>query len=203
MNFFGTILLASHEMITIMTTIYKLVALIVVAVTVSCHEARKDDSNTLAEQANDQKFQTNEAKEDANFIAKAVADTYAEMALAKLAVQRSANEEVKEIAYGLERDYQKLLSELKTLAEHKAISLPSEDKNEDFNKSKKFQNKTAKDFDRKWCSEMIDAYEDMITQFEKRMERSKDPDIKALANKILPNLRTQLEKLHACCDKLK
>jgi putative membrane protein len=186
----------------IMTPVYKLITLIVLIITISCDRTQLDDSNKTAEKANDEKFRTNEARDDADFIVKAVANHYTEIKLAKVAEKRSANQEVKAMAHLLERDYEKSLLDLKAFAEHKVISLPVEEKSEERNSVEKFRNESGKDFDKKWCREMIHAHEDAITQFEKRMEKSKDSDIKALANKTLPNLRTQIEKLHACYDKL-
>jgi putative membrane protein len=171
----------------------------------SCNENRKnenDNSKETAEKANDEKFKSNEANKDADFVAQAVGESYAEIKLAKLAEQRSASREVKEIARMVEKDHEKSLNELKTLAQHKAISLPVEENDQDKNDIEKFQDESGKDFDKKWCKEMIDAHEDAISKFENRMEKTEDADVKALANKTLPHLRTHLEKLNLCYTKL-
>jgi putative membrane protein len=184
---------------------FKVVVLAAMVALLSCNETRKNDnsdSNETAEKANDEKFKSNEANSDADFVAEAVGESYAEIKLAKLATQRSANSEVKEIARMVAHDHEKSLDELKTLAQRKAISLPVEENDQARNDIEKFQNESGKDFDKKWCKEMIDAHEDAISKFENRMEKTEDADVKALANKTLPELRTHLEKLNSCYTKM-
>ena len=171
-----------------------------------CDQKRNNadkDTAEAAEDANDDKFQTQKSEQDAEFIAEAVANNYAEIEIAQLGVQRSDNAEIKAVGRELEDAHNKLLKDLQNLAEKKAISVPqsSEDEDrrkiEDLNKEDKI-----KDFNREWCETMVKKHEKSIEEFEERLAKTEDPDIKALVNESLPHLRSHLEKVKACHDKI-
>jgi putative membrane protein len=189
-----------------MKRIFKILTLASLFAFASCNEARREqeqDSNEVAEEANDDKFEDNDMEKDADFVAEAVASNYAEIKMAKLAQQRSSNAEVKEIARMLEADHTKVLNELKTLAQTKAITVPVEEKDEAKRKLENLTEEDAEDFDKKWLEQMEDAHEKSIDKFEKRADKGEDADIKAFAGKTLPHLRMHKEKIDACQDRVK
>ena len=173
----------------------------------SCNEARREqdqDSNEVAEEANDERFDDNAGMEkDADFVAEAVASNYAEIKMAQLAMQRSNNPQIKEIAKMLEADHTKTLNELKTLAQTKAITVPVEEKQEAKDKAKKLSEEKAENFDEEWLDVMEDSHEKSINRFEKKAENAEDADIKALATKTLPHLKMHKEKIEAADEQLK
>ena len=169
----------------------------------ACQQKENKDSAEVAEEANDDKFQTQKSEQDADFIADAVASNYAEIEMAQIGVQRSDNPEIKEIGRMLEDEHNKLLKELQNLADKKAISVPtgSEDsdrkKIEDLNKEDKIR-----EFNKEWCETMVKRHEKSIENFEERLNKTEDPDIKNLVNESLPQLRSHLEKVKACHEKI-
>ena len=172
----------------------------------SCNETRRDDdndSNEVAEEQNEEKFEDNDMENDAEFVAEVVAANYAEIEFAQLASQRSTNPEVKALARQLVTDHTKVLSDLKSLAQSKAISVPTEAEDADERKIERFYDEAGKDFDKKWTKEMIDKHEKSINRFEKRFEKTEDAELKAFADKTLPHLRMHLEKLNALLEKIK
>lgn len=172
----------------------------------SCNETRREqdqDSNEVAEEANDEKFEDNDVEKDADFVAEAVAANYAEIKMAKLATQRSSNPEVKEIAAMLEADHTKVLNELKSLAQTKAITVPVEEEDEAKRKMERLSDEKGEDFDKKWLEQMEDAHEKSINKFEKRAEKGEDADIKAFASKTLHHLRMHKEKIDAAQERVK
>ena len=177
------------------------------ALTFSCSTgSRHEDPATeeAAKEANDDKFQTHDAEADAKFVVEAVAANYGDIEMAKLAAQRSDNTEVKEVAKSLEHEHNKLLKDLQALAGNKAISVPAE---KDAGSKRTIENlndeKDIKDFNTKWCSEMIDSHEKCIRSFEAQLEKTTDEDLKALINQSLPPLREHLDKIKACHEKVK
>src|SRR5436190_17432790 len=70
---------------------------------------RAEDAKKEADKANDEKFQTNSAESDADFISHAVASNIAEIEMAQVGVQRSGSADVKEVGRMLETDHNKLL----------------------------------------------------------------------------------------------
>jgi putative membrane protein len=174
-------------------------------VMVSCTPKEKAaDSNEVAEEANEEKFDDKKDEKDAEFVAEVVASNYAEIELAKLASTRSDNAQVKEVAKMLEDDHNKLLSELQAFAGTKAITVPTEPKDD---AKKKIEDLTKeediKDFNKEWCKEMADKHEKTIEKFEDRAEKTADADLKIWINQTLPHLRTHLDKVKACEESLK
>jgi putative membrane protein len=183
-----------------MKKIWNLMPMIVAALFFIACEPKKDnankDTNETAEEANDDKFQTNKAEEDADFVAEAVASNIAEIEMAQLAVQRSDNPEIKEIGRTLENEHNKLLKDLQDLAAKKTISVPAAGEDADRRKIEDLNKEDdIKDFNKDWCKALVDKHENSIEKFEKRLQNTADPDIKALINQSLPHLRSHLEKI--------
>ena len=190
-----------------MKSIFKIMTLVSLMAVFSCNEARRDnnheDSKEAAEEANDEKFEDRDDEKDADFVANTVAANYGEIKFAQLATQRSSNPEVKQIASMLIEDHTKTLNELKGLAQTKSISVPVEEDDEARRKTERFSDEAGKDFDKKWCREMIDRHEESINKFEKRFDKAEDAELKAWINNTLPHLRMHLDKLKACHEKIK
>jgi putative membrane protein len=190
-----------------MKRIFKILTLASLVAFASCNESRREqdrDSNEVAEEANDKKFEDNDMEKDADFVADAVAANLAEIKMAQLAQQKSSNPEVKDIARMLEKDHTMVLGELKSLAQQKAITIPTDAKDDAKDKLKKLSDeKSVKDFDKKWLDQMDENHKKSIDKFEKRADKGTDPDIKAFASKTLPHLRMHKEKIEACQDNMK
>lgn len=190
-----------------MKRIFKILTLAsLVVVFASCNETRREqeqDTNEVAEEANDEKFEDNDMEKDADFVAEAVASNLAEIQMAKLASQRSSNPEVKQLAKTLENDHTKVLAELKALAQQKAITVPVEPEDEAKRKMENLREEEADDFDKKWLETMEDAHEKSINKFERRADKGEDADIKSFASKTLPHLKMHKEKIDQCQDKVK
>ena len=196
-----------------MKRIFRILTLVSLVSLLACNEAKrgndsdaaydKDDSKEKAKEANDEKFEDNDMEKDADFVANTVAANYGEIKFAQLASQRSSNAEVKHIASMLVTDHTKTLTELKKIAQSKAITIPVEADDEAIRKTDRFSDEAGKDFDKKWCKEMIDRHEETINKFEKRLDKTEDAELKSWINKTLPTLRSHLDKLNACEGKIK
>jgi putative membrane protein len=170
---------------------------------ISCGPKQNTDSNEAAEEANDDKFQSRTAEKDADFVMEAVAANYAEIELAQLAVQKSNDTEIKQVAQFLENQHTKVLAELKDVAGKRVISIPS---NADDAAKRKIEDLTkeddVKDFNKQWCKEMIDKHEASIKKFETRMNDTEDQELKSWISETLPHLREHLDRIKACHDRL-
>jgi putative membrane protein len=168
-------------------------------------EKETKSSVEVAEEKNEKKFEENkEVRKDADFVVDQVASNYADVALARLATKRSDNSEIKKVAKMLEEQHQKTLKELQALASKKSISVPKE---ADDNGKKEIQEfadmKEVKNFNEDWCKEMVDTHEKTINEFERQLETTKDADLKAWIGQTLPSLRSHLDQLKACHEKMK
>jgi len=189
-----------------MKKLWYIIPVLTVMFFASC-EPKKDnpnqDSAEAAADANDEKFQTNKAEEDADFIADAVACNIAEIEIAQLGGQRSDNADIKAISKTLENEHNKLLKNLQDLAAKKTISIPSASEDADVKKIEDLNKEDdIKDFNKEWCKTVVKKHEENIEMFEKRLQNTADPDIKAFINESLPNMRSHLEKAKACSERI-
>lgn len=169
----------------------------------SCGPKQNTDSNEAAEEANEDKFQSRDTEKDAQFVAEAVAANYAEIQLAQLAIQKSNDTEIKNVAQFLETEHNKVLAELKDVAGKRVISVPS---SEDDAARRKIEDLTkeddVKDFNKEWCKTMVDKHEKSIEKFETRMNETEDAELKAWLSGTLPHLRDHLDRIKACHERI-
>jgi putative membrane protein len=168
-------------------------------------EKNEKSSVEVAEEKNKEKFDENkEVRKDADFMVDQVSFNYAEVALAQLAEKKSDNSEIKKVATMLEAHHAKTLKELQALAGKKSITIPREADDagkkdiQDLNEATDIEK-----FNEGWCKEMVDNHEKIINEFERQLESTKDADLKAWIGQTLPTLRSHLDQLKACHEKLK
>lgn len=195
-----------------MKRIFRILTVVSLVSMLACNEAKREndgdavdnkDSKEQADEANDEKFEDNDMENDADFVARTVELNYGEIKFAQLASQNSSNPEVKKIAAMLVTDHTKTLNELKAFASSKSISVPVEEDDEARRKTERFSDEAGKDFDKKWCKEMIDRHEESINKFEKRIDKTEDADLKAWLTKTLPVLKSHRDQLEAIHDRIK
>lgn len=175
----------------------------------SCsNEQKAEDPAKVAEQQNEAKFDSsstkNETKDNgADFLVEAAGINLEEIELGKMAEREGTAADVKELGKMMAEQHKAAYDEMKKLADSKSITVPDmitkdgQDAAEKLSKEKK-----GKDFDKKFCDMMIDGHEKAIKKFENCSEKCGDADVKAWADKMLPDLRKHLEHSKACKDAL-
>jgi len=166
-------------------------------------ETKPEESKEVAEDKNDAKFKTDSSENKAEFVVDAAAGNYAEIKLAQLAEQKSGDKEIKDLAKMLVADHTAALDDLKTLATSKAISIPTEETDKAKELVKDLSDDSPADFDKAWTKELMDKHEKTINTYEKELGDTKDEDIKAWINKVLPKIRTHHDKLMAINSRVK
>jgi len=167
-------------------------------------EERAENTQDIAEDANDDKFDDNDVKNDADFVAEQVAANYAEVKMAKLAAEKSSLPDIKKVAQSIETAHSKNLEELQQLASAKSITVPIDaDKDAIKTVENLRDEKDAQNFNEEWCKEMVDKHENTIELFEDKLEKTEDPELKSWISQSLPGLRSHLDQLRACHERLK
>lgn len=167
-------------------------------------EERAENSEEIADEANDDKFDDKDVKNDADFVAEQVAANFAELKLAQLASEKSSVADIKKVAKMLETEHSKKLNELQKLASAKSITVPIEADKESIKTVENLRDeKDAENFNEEWCKEMVDKHEKKIEVFEDKLESTEDPELKSWISQTLPGLRSHLDQLKACHEKLK
>ena len=64
-------------------------------------------------------------------------------------------------------------------------------------------NNTGSDFEKAYINMMVDDHQKVVDKFKDASDKCKDPDIKALASKLLPTLQAHLDHAKMLKDGLK
>ena len=143
-------------------------------------------------------------EKDQNFVKDVIAANMGEIKMAQLAQQKASNKEVKDLAQMLEKDHSAVLSELKSYASQHNIAAPAEETQDAKDKYSDFEKKSGKDFDKDWCDLMEKNHKGSIDKFEGiANDADSEAELKSFVNKTLPALRTHLDHVMQCKNKLK
>lgn len=134
-------------------------------------------------------------KEDADFATTAAMGGLAEVEFSKLAAAKATNAKLKSFANMMITDHEKVNEELKTIAISKNISLPSALDDDRQKKWDDLNTKNGKDFDKKYADLMVDDHQKTFDLMEKQAKEGVDPELKALAAKTAPIVKSHLESI--------
>jgi putative membrane protein len=172
------------------------IAVVFISCLLSCQNT-KNDSNAIAEEKNEKKFDTRAEEKEADFVAGAIEEKYAGIKLAELASTKSSNKHVQDVAQQLVNDQTTSLTAFQNIANKKGISVPVEEGEEAKEKVNKLSKEQDPDFDKKWCDEFVANHEKQIRQYEGMRDRADDTELKEIITNDLIVLRAQLDKLNA------
>jgi putative membrane protein len=127
----------------------------------------------------------------------------AEVELGKLAAQKAKNADVKKFAQMMVTDHSKANDELKSIAQKKNITLPTQIDSSHQADVQELQSESADDFDKEYVDMMVEDHEKDVAAFKQQAESGTDPDAKAFAAKTLPTLQKHLDAIKAIQAKMK
>ncbi|HEY0175652.1 MAG TPA: DUF4142 domain-containing protein [Pedobacter sp.] len=136
---------------------------------------------------------------DAEFATKAAVGGMAEVALGKLALEKTANAKIKDFANMMVNDHGKANAELMAIAKIKNITLPADVDEEHQKKMDELKQKTGADFDKAYVDAMVDGHKKTLTLMQDEAKDGKDTDLKAFAEKTAPIVDmhlTMINKIH-------
>ena len=142
---------------------------------------------------------------DAAFMRKVAEINMEEIKLGKLAQQKGTMPHVKELGTMMVTEHTKAMADLKVLAKTKMVNLPATESEEIMDAYKTLSAKTGKEFDKAYSSMMVKGHQEAIALFETTVMDTKDADVKTMANKTLPGLKTHLKHAEMCqkeCEKM-
>ena len=151
-------------------------------------------SNPSAPVARDSKTSSDSKlpRADRRFFNKAARLGEKEVALSRIAAERATNPEVRAFASEMETAHTAANAELDTLIRQKGVRLDDHDSAvEQRELTKKWNEKKAGGFDEDYMEAIIDAHQDTIDVLKNGAE-SKDGDIAAYSNKMLPAVKAHL-----------
>lgn len=134
------------------------------------------------------------AMSDQTFVTKAAEGGLAEVELGKLAQQKGTTDEVKNFGQRMVTDHSKANDELKTIAQNKKITLPSDLGTHDKATRDRLAKLSGAAFDRAYMRTMLADHRKDVNEFKHESSMGKDADIKAFASKTLPTLEDHLKQ---------
>ncbi|UMY65150.1 MULTISPECIES: DUF4142 domain-containing protein [unclassified Flavobacterium] len=171
---------------------------------VSCKkENTTTDTEEVADDQNDEKFDDTDKEDDSEFVVKAAEINMDEIALGKLAQTKGTAASVKDLGKMMVAEHTKALDELKAMAMAKNISIPESPTEDSKETLTKFQEKETADFDKDYADKMVEGHKDAISAFEKAATDAADADVRNWATKMLPGLRLHLQHAEEVRDGLK
>lgn len=144
-----------------------------------------------------------EASNQDSFWNEAAQAGMAEVMLGNLALQKSSNDEVKQMAQKIVDDHTAANNELKDLAASKSATLPTEVNAKQKAVYDKLSSLTGGEFDKQFIKVMVKDHEKAVSLFQKQADKGTDAQVKAFAAKTLPTLQGHLETAKAMNDKMK
>ena len=136
---------------------------------------------------------------DSAFMEHALADGMAEVQMGQLALEKSSDAQVKQLAQRIVTDHKKADRELRKLAVRKQVRLPATPTAEAQQKVASMRQMDGAAFDRAWAAAMVKDHTKAIDMFTTESQQAKDADVRKFAEATTPTLRTHLEmaqKLH-------
>jgi putative membrane protein len=141
-------------------------------------------------------------KTDLQIVAAMARANLAEIEAGKLALANGQSAEVKTFAQQMVDDHTKALADVTTLAQNKGVTLPTEPDAKHKAMAAKLSKLKGEKFDQMYMKQAgVADHKQVHAMLKKDEARAKDPDVKALAAKMLPTVEQHLtaagDKAHA------
>jgi len=161
-----------------------------------------ENSERIAKKENDKHFESKSTEKEADFVVETIEGNFANVKFAQMAIDRSGNSNVKEVAAMIEKNHESLIKELKGFANMRGIAIPLEENKKARKKLADLSGTEDKSFDERWCTELTNRHEKTIEDLEDMWEKTHDEELNKWINSALPGLRNDLVKLQSCHEKL-
>ena len=125
---------------------------------------------------------------------KAAQDNMSEIDIARFAMQKSQNPDVKDYANMIQSDHSSALEDLTDLMKDKSVSLPSTLNPETKMDIEKLTALSGPDFDREFANMTVSYHQKVIEMFRDQVNIAQDPEVVKYAEDMLPKLEMHLEK---------
>ena len=192
--------------IKVRVTFFITTVILATLITTSCADKPKtDDATKVAADENNAKFDNKKLEKDAQFLVDATAINLEEIQLGQLAQDKSSNADVRELGKMMVTAHSSSLKSVTGLAKKKLVTIPDSMSAKAQDAYAQLSAKSGKDFDKAYCTMMVDGHKKAIATFEKESTESRDMDIKEWATAMLPDLRKHLDHVFACqkkCEKM-
>lgn len=132
------------------------------------------------------------SSDDKSFLKDAAEGGNAEIAIANLALKKTARLDIKAFAHLIISDHEKANEQLKSIAAANQTEMPSGMGLKYTAQKARLEALAERDFEKRYVNAMVDDHKAAIAVFEKEVQYGSDPDLKKLASMTLPTLKQHL-----------
>jgi putative membrane protein len=125
---------------------------------------------------------------DRQFMMDAAYGGLAEVEIGRMAARKAQSRQVKLFAQKMVEDHARSNQELKTLAQNKNVTIPTELDATHVATKARLEKLSGAAFDRAYMREMVANHQKDASEFRKQSRSGQDPDLKAWAARTLPTL---------------
>jgi putative membrane protein len=136
---------------------------------------------------------TSSGSQDIEFVMHAAQGGMAEVEIGKLAADRAKSDEVKKFAQRMVDDHSKGGEQLKSIAQAKGITLPSDLTPKDKALMQRLERLNGTAFDRAYMAAMVRDHQQDVSEFRQESTSGRDPQVKEFAGGLLPTLEDHLK----------
>jgi putative membrane protein len=150
--------------------------------------AHADTSNTNTSKLDDS---------DNSFLQQAAQNGMAVTQLGQMALGKSSDPKVKQLAQQLIDDQNKTNDQLKSIAQSKQVTLPTDVTSDVKKQNSKLQKKSGSAFDEAWSKAIVSDHQKSVKTFTQEGKDAKDADVKKFAQDAVPAMNDQLKSAQA------
>jgi len=134
------------------------------------------------------------SRDDSKMMADLAHANIAEIETGKMALEKSKNEEARKFAQHMIGDHTSALKELQTLAQAKGVTLPDGTDMKHKTMAAALKVMTGNSFDSQYMKRAgVGDHQQTIELLQKAQKNAKDPELKAMAVKMLPTVQAHLK----------
>jgi putative membrane protein len=145
----------------------------------------------------------NRASSDSTFIQEAAQGGLGEVQMAQLALNKTSNQAVKNLANKILTDHTEANSNLKQIASKENVTVPTTLSANDQAEYNKLQALTGTEFDKEYVGYEIQDHKKDIRAFQHEEMHGMNPEVKQWTTKNLPTLKTHLSMAESAQSSLK
>ncbi len=139
---------------------------------------------------------------DSMFMTHAAADGMAEITMGQMALEKSSNTEVKQLAQRIVDDHTDANAKLRSLAQAKQVTLPTGPTDEARQSADAMASMDPTKFDQAWTAAMVKDHQKAVALFAREVKQTRDPEVRTFAEATLPTLKAHLELAQQLDDKM-
>ena len=162
----------------------------------------KPGSDSKATRTGDDKHHDDKKFSDSHFVDHAYTAGQNEVILARMALERSRNEDVRKFAQKMLEDHGKNNQELTLVVSELRIAVPDKPLPEQEKDLRHISSNEVKDFDKEFMDHMVTDHEKAVKLFEQASKELKNEKLKEFATKTLPTLKEHLKLAKETRDKV-